>query len=119
RRARHSITRPLLLGLAEIAPMLARFNHVCPLHRKRGSQHHLKRRIQLPKRKESFIHRTWTYLSNRWKKHFWFAARSALWKNVSLHFSAQLYRVQRSRPAEKGCQPLREQNSPPQQKHDG
>src|SRR5437867_12237237 len=102
------------------APPHARaFRPRCPLHRKRESQHHLKRRIQLPKRKESFIHRTWTYLSNRWKKHFWFAARSALWKNVSLHFSAQLYRVQRSRPAEKGCQPLREQNSPPQQKHDG
>jgi hypothetical protein len=42
-----------------------------------------------------------------------------LWKDVLLHFSAQLYHVQRSGLAEKGCQPLRKRNSPPQQKRDG
>jgi hypothetical protein len=99
------------LSLFEIAHLLLRFDHVaCFIVNADKS---------LPKTKETFIHRAWTHPSDHWKKHFRFADRSVLWKNVSLHFSAQLYRVQRSGPAEKGCQPLREQNSPPQQKHDG
>jgi len=55
----------------------------------------------LPKTKETFVHRTGTHPSDRWKKHFRFAGRSTLWKNVSLHFSAQVYRVQRSGLVEK------------------
>src|SRR5260370_35251109 len=54
--------------LLEIALLLVGFDHVASFNRKRESQHRVKRRIQLPKTKETFIHRTWTYRSNRWKK---------------------------------------------------